>query len=150
VPVREELDPVVVRIRREVGTDVLPAQHLRNPPENSEKADRRKHPSSSQALRSLVRRVASRAGLSGRIYPHLMRHAFADNMVGHAGLREAQQMLGHADSRTTEIHLGNPTPDELKAAIEGFTFGVLAKRAFLSTQNVLANPVEAPTGIEPV
>ena len=38
----------------------------------------------------------------------------------------------------------------LRAAIEVFTFGVLAKRAFLSTQNVLANPVEAPTGIEPV
>ena len=37
-------------------------------------------------------------------------------------------MLGHADSRTTEIYLGNPTPDELKAAIEGFTFGLLAKR----------------------
>jgi len=79
-----------------------------------------------------------------------MRHAFADNMVRHAGLRETQQMLGHAGSRTTETYLGNSTPDELRAAIEGFTFGVLAKRAFLSTQNVLANPVEAPTGIEPV
>jgi len=31
-----------------------------------------------------------------------------------------------------------------------FTFGLPAERMFLSTQNVLANPVEAPTGIEPV
>jgi len=152
VPVSDELEPVVARIRRDVGPDdyVLPAQRWRNPPENSEKVNRRKHPSSSQALRSLVRRVAKRAGLTGRIYPHLMRHAFADNMVRHAGLRETQQMLGHADSRTTETYLGNATPDELQAAIRGFTFGALAERAFLSTHNVLANPVEAPTGIEPV
>lgn len=152
VPVSEELEPLVGRIRRDVAVDeyILPAQRSRNPPVNSEMADRRKHPSSSQALRSLVRRVAKRAGLSGRIYPHLMRHAFADHMVRHAGLRETQQMLGHADSRTTETYLGRATPDELQAAMRGFTFGALAERAFLSTQNVPANPVEAPTGIEPV
>ncbi len=152
VPVSEELEPVVSRIRRGVAEDeyVLPAQRSRNPPANTEMIDRRKHPSSSQALRSLVRRVAKRAGLTGRVYPHLMRHAFADHMVRHAGLRETQQMLGHADSRTTETYLGKATPDELQAAMRGFTFGALAERAFLSTQNVLANPVEAPTGIEPV
>jgi site-specific recombinase XerD len=152
VPVSDELEPVVARIRRQVGPDeyVLPAQRSRNPPMNSEMVDRRKRPSSSQALRSLVRRVAKRAGVTGRVYPHLMRHAFADNMVRHAGLREAQQMLGHADSRTTEIYLGNSTPDELTAAIKGFSFGVLIERAFYPPHNVLANPVEAPTGIEPV
>jgi site-specific recombinase XerD len=152
VPVSDELAPVVARIRFQLTPDdyVLPAQRWRNPPVNSSKLDLRKHPSSSQALRSLVQRVAKRAGISGRIYPHLMRHAFAEQMTRHAGLRQAQHMLGHSDSRTTEIYLGKPTPDELKAAIEGFTFGVLAKQAFLSTKKVLANPVEAPTGIEPV
>ena len=129
---------------------MLPAQRWRNPPLNTGKIDLRKHPSSSQALRQLVIRVARRAGIRGRIYPHLLRHAFAEQMTRHAGLRNAQHMMGHADSRTTEIYLGNPTPDELKAAVQGFTFGVLAERMFLSTQKVLANPLEAPTGIEPV
>ena len=79
-----------------------------------------------------------------------MRHAFAEEITRHAGLRYAQHLLGHADARTTEIYLGSPTSEELRAAVEGFSFGVLSERALLSTQNVLANPVEAPTGIEPV
>lgn len=75
VSVTDELAPVVARIRSRLEPDdyVLPAQRWRNPPENSAKRDLRKHPSSSQALRSLVQRVAKRAGISGRIYPHLMR-----------------------------------------------------------------------------
>jgi site-specific recombinase XerD len=152
IPVTDELAVVVDRIRLHVESDeyVLPAQRWRDPPANREKTDNLKRPSSSQALRSLVRRVADRAGISGRIYPHLLRHAFAEEMTRHAGLRNAQHMMGHADSRTTEIYLGKPTPDELMAAIQGFTFGAMAERMFLSTQNVLANPVEAPTGIEPV
>jgi integrase len=152
IPVSDELAPVVDRIRWEIGPDeyVLPAQRWRNPPVNSSKIDRRKRPSSSQALGQLVRRVAERAGITGRIYPHLLRHAFADHMVRHAGLRPTQQMLGHADSRTTETYLGRSTPDELTAAIAGFTFGLIAERTFYPPHNVLANPVEAPTGIEPV
>lgn len=152
IPISDELAPVADRIRNDFGPDeyVLPAQRWRDPPENREKDDNRLRPSSSQALGALVRRVAERAGISGRVYPHLLRHAFADHMVRHAGIRETQQMLGHADSRTTEIYLGRSTPDELAAAAKGFTFGLLAERMFLSTQNVLANPVEAPTGIEPV
>jgi integrase len=107
-------------------------------------------PSSSQALNQLVKRVAARAGLHGRIYPHLLRHAFAEEITRHAGLRNAQHLIGHSDSRTTEIYLGSPTPDELRAAIQGFTFGAITERMFLSAQIVLANPGEAPTGIEPV
>ena len=152
IPVVDELAPVVDRIRWELRPDdyVLPAQRWRNPPENSDKADKRKQPSSSQALGNLFRRVGARARLKGRIYPHLMRHAFAEEITRHAGLRYAQHLLGHADSRTTEIYLGKPTPEELYAAIDGFTFGALVNEALLSAQNVPANPVEAPTGIEPV
>jgi hypothetical protein len=41
-------------------------------------------------------------------------------------------MLGHADSRTTETYLGNRTADELRAALQGFTFRALAEGAFLN------------------
>jgi site-specific recombinase XerD len=88
LPVVDELAPIANDIRLEVSADhfVFPAQRWRNPPENTKKADKREFPSSSQALRELVRTVARRAGIRRRVYPHLLRHAFADHMVRHAGL----------------------------------------------------------------
>jgi hypothetical protein len=53
-----------------------------------------------------------------------------------------QQLLGHSDLPMTEIYIGRATLDELQRAVAGFNFG-------LSLPSVLANPVEAPTGIEP-
>jgi integrase/recombinase XerD len=152
VPVKDEVAFVVERIRADVGPDeyILPAQRWRNPPHNVEKTDYAKRPSSSQALGKLVRDVAARAGIKGRVYPHLLRHAFAEEVTRHAGLHEAQHLLGHSDSRTTEIYAGKPTLDELKAAIAGFTFGVLTRTDVLPSGKLLANPLEAPTGIEPV
>ena len=64
-----------------------------------------------------------RAGISAHIHPHLLRHAFADHIARHAGIRNAQFLLGHADIATTEIYLGQPTLDDLAGAVEGFVFG---------------------------
>ena len=149
IPVTEDLAPIVERLRRRLEPDdyVLPAQRWRDPGFNSAKVDKRKHPSSAQALQRLVARVGARAGIPGRVYPHLLRHAFAEQITRHTGLREAQALMGHADSRTTEIYLGRMTADELRAAIKGFTFGL---RTAYPPLNPLANPLEAPTGVEPV
>ena len=89
-------------------------------PSNREKIDTAQAPeflAGAQSARHA--RSESGPGSRGRVYPHLLRHAFADHMVRHAGLRNAQHMMGHADSRTTEIYLGSSTPDELKAADSG-------------------------------
>jgi hypothetical protein len=62
-------------------------------------------------------------------HPHLLRHAFGDHIARHAGMRNAQFLLGHADVGTTESYVGRPTLDELARAVAGFTFGAL-ERAF--------------------
>ena len=152
VPVAPELETVVERIRRMLESDdyALPHQYWADPGICEQKADDPKKPSSSQALRKLMQDVAKRAGIPGRIYPHQMRHAFGEQMVRHAGMRNTQAMMGHADGRTTEIYAGSTTLDDLIGSISGFRIGIRIEQTFYPPNNVLANPVEAPTGIEPV
>jgi len=151
VPVSAELWPVVEEIRRSLNTDdyVLPAQRWRDPGVNREKVDKRKHPMSAKALWELVKNVGARAGIAAPLHPHLMRHAYADHVARHAGVHNAQHLLGHAGIGTTQAYLAKPTPDELKSAVTGFAFGV-AERLFYPLAGMAANPVEATTGIEPV
>ncbi|HCS50249.1 site-specific tyrosine recombinase XerD [Rubinisphaera sp.] len=53
----------------------------------------------------LVKRYAGRVGCSGEVSPHTLRHSFATHMLaGGAEIRALQEMLGHANIRTTQIY----------------------------------------------
>lgn len=148
VPVVGELGEIVAEIVEHVGWDdhVLPAQRWRDGFAKDARMDLSKRSCSSQALRTLVMTVAKRAGIKAHIHPHLMRHAFADHVARYAGIKNAQYMLGHANVGTTETYVGEPTLDELAAALRGLGFttgtGVREIQPGFS--------LEARTGIEPV
>jgi len=62
-------------------------------------------PLTRQGLWLIVKERAQAAGISRRVSPHMLRHSFATHMLdGGAGLRELQQLLGHANISSTEIY----------------------------------------------
>jgi integrase/recombinase XerD len=60
-------------------------------------------PLTREMLWILVKKYVRRAGLNAKVSPHTLRHSFATHLLaGGADLRTVQELLGHANIRTTQ------------------------------------------------
>ena len=68
-----------------------------------------------EMLWMIVKKYVRRAGLNAKVSPHTLRHSFATHLLaGGADLRTVQELLGHANIRTTQ-HYTHVDRDRLKA-----------------------------------
>lgn len=58
-----------------------------------------------EAIWELVKKYAARVGAPPQVSPHTLRHSFATHLLaGGAGLRQVQELLGHANIATTQVY----------------------------------------------
>ena len=58
-----------------------------------------------QVARAQLQSVARQAGINAHVHPHMLRHSFGSHVLqSSADLRGVQELMGHADIRTTQIY----------------------------------------------
>lgn len=68
---------------------------------------------------TIIKRLASAAGVTKHVSPHTLRHSFATHMLQNgADLRIIQQLLGHENITTTEIYTHVDVEDLRKAILQ--------------------------------
>lgn len=104
---KERLVPVGEPARRAVGRYL---RDVRGTLDRGKGAGRvflnaRGRPMRREAVWSIVKDAAKRAGITKKVSPHTLRHTFATHLVeGGADLAAVQELLGHADIGTTQIY----------------------------------------------
>lgn len=78
---------------------------------------------SSTSVGNILKNASKKAGITQNVTPHMLRHSFATHMLEQGvDLRYIQQILGHSNSKTTEIytHVTSKSLAKIKSPLDVF------------------------------
>ena len=104
---KERLVPVSQRALKEIDLYLPDRNSLKIQPGNEDILflNRRGRMLTRVMVFTIIKELASAAGIKKKVSPHTLRHSFATHLVeGGADLRAVQEMLGHESIITTEIY----------------------------------------------
>lgn len=65
----------------------------------------RGNPLTERGIRHILNDIISKAALTGKMHPHMLRHTFATHLLNNgADLRTVQELLGHENLSSTQIY----------------------------------------------
>jgi len=110
VPVSQTLTTEITKLRKELWYS-----HYKDPTTFCFYRSSPKNHLTTRSVEAIIR-TAALAALGRPIHPHVLRHTFASNMMRVTSARIVQELLGHADLRSTQIYT-HPNGNDLAQAI---------------------------------
>ena len=94
-------EPAAQAVRKYLGVRTFPGR----PESETLFLSRQKKPLSRVSVWKIIRKAALAAGLTKKVYPHILRHSFATHFLeAGAGIRIVQELLGHQSLATTQVY----------------------------------------------
>ena len=102
---KQRLVPIGKKVQNSIDRFINTERPLFNPSTSNLITNQRGAALSRMGAWKIIQKIAQRADIQKKVYPHTFRHTYASHLIeAGADLRAVQELLGHSDISTTEIY----------------------------------------------